>query len=126
MHTEPNRSAIYWKLILVATVVLTLLATAWFVRFSNRSEAEVQNLANKTVSTINKKNYEQLERILNNPVATQTLRNEVENKHVHLGQVEETDPHSGFFTVLVPDSTHKEVFIYVTKNESGSWWASIP
>lgn len=128
MRTKPKRRQNSVKLALMAAAALLLLMTTWFVYSHSQTSTEMQKLGESVASAVNAKDFTRLEQLLGNPVAVETIRNEVdgENEPVRLGQVSTSNSQQQFLSIIISSTPERELFVYLSKDQSGSWWANVP
>ncbi|XCB28915.1 hypothetical protein RQN30_06365 [Arcanobacterium hippocoleae] len=87
-----------------------------------------RDFGEKVTAAVTAKDFGQLKQLLGNPIAVETIRNDVGsgNEPVHLGQVQASNSKTQYFTIIISTTPEKEIFVHPSKDESGSWRANIP
>ncbi|OKL46244.1 hypothetical protein [Boudabousia marimammalium] len=126
MPTERSFNAKLWiPAIIVAAVIIALLA-AWRFVYHDKPSNEILKHAQEVVSTINSQDYQKLEKLITNPVAVETIRKDVGNKQVQLGLLKEESPRDFRFSLKVSNKPEVEIFVFMSKEQSGNWYANVP
>lgn len=128
MRTEPKRKA--QALTALLTVLATLVAV-WYFHSSSQSShelKELRDLGENVTSAINARDFAQLEDIIGNSVAVETIRNDVgsRNEPVRLGQVHASNQDTDYLTIITSATPEEEIFIFLIKDKSGTWHGYVP
>lgn len=128
MRTEPKRKTLTLTALLT---VLTMLVAVWYFHSSSQSSRELEelrDLGENVTSAINARDFAQLEDIIGNSVAVETIRHDVGsgNEPVRLGQVHASNQDTDYLTIITSGTPEEEIFIYLIKDESGTWRGYVP
>ncbi len=128
MRTEPKRKTLTLTALLT---VLTMLVAVWYFHLSSQSSRELEelrDLGENVTSAINARDFAQLEDIIGNSVAVETIRHDVGsgNEPVRLGQVHASNQDTDYLTIITSGTPEEEIFIYLIKDESGTWRGYVP
>ena len=128
MRTEPKRKTLTLTALLT---VLTMLVAVWYFHSSSQSSRELEelrDLGENVTYAINARDFAQLEDIIGNSVAVETIRHDVGsgNEPVRLGQVHASNQDTDYLTIITSGTPEEEIFIYLIKDESGTWRGYVP